>query len=221
MEGESIPFGLWLKRQRRALDLTQEELAQQIGCALVTLRKIETGERRPSKPILERLAVILSLPPGRAAGIHGLCARGLPWRRPVRTPRPHRHPLTAPPGEHRSVPSAQTICRSNSPASSAASGDGRSPAAAGRNAPADADRAPAARARRGWRCRWPAGCCPSFADGVWWVELASLDGSGAGAAGGGDRRWACATKRSDRCWISWATICAGSGCCWCWTTAST
>ena len=35
MEGENLPFGLWLKRRRRALDLTQEELAQQIGCALV------------------------------------------------------------------------------------------------------------------------------------------------------------------------------------------
>jgi predicted ATPase/transcriptional regulator with XRE-family HTH domain len=63
VEEESIPFGLLLKRQRRARDLTQEELAQQLGCASVTLHKIETGERRPSKQILERLAAILSLPP--------------------------------------------------------------------------------------------------------------------------------------------------------------
>jgi transcriptional regulator with XRE-family HTH domain len=41
MEETDVPFGLWLKRQRRALDLTQEEIAQRIGCALVTLRKIE------------------------------------------------------------------------------------------------------------------------------------------------------------------------------------
>ena len=63
MDETTLPFGLWLKHQRRAMDLTQEELAQQIGCALVTLRKIESGERRPSKQILERLAAILSIPP--------------------------------------------------------------------------------------------------------------------------------------------------------------
>ena len=63
MDEAAIPFGQWLKRQRRALDLTQEELAQQIGCALVTLRKIEAGDRRPSKQILERLVAILSIPP--------------------------------------------------------------------------------------------------------------------------------------------------------------
>ena len=113
MEGESIPFELWLKRKRRALDLTQEELAQQIGCALVTLRKIESGERRPSKPILERLAAHPLAASDRAAGVHGLCTRRSTPAAPLhRSPR-SATPLTAPPGKHRSVPSAQTICRSN------------------------------------------------------------------------------------------------------------
>ena len=57
------PFTAWLKRQRRALDLTQEELADQIGCALVSLHKIESGERRPSKQVAERLAQVLHIPP--------------------------------------------------------------------------------------------------------------------------------------------------------------
>ena len=45
---EIISFGTWLKHQRKARDLTQEELARRIGCATVTLQKIELGERRPS-----------------------------------------------------------------------------------------------------------------------------------------------------------------------------
>jgi predicted ATPase/DNA-binding XRE family transcriptional regulator len=62
VEETQVPFGRWLQRQRRALDLTQEELAQKIGCAPVTVHKIETGERRPSKQFLDRLAMVLSLP---------------------------------------------------------------------------------------------------------------------------------------------------------------
>src|SRR5262245_3008048 len=60
---EQIPsFGYWLRRRRRALDLTQDELARQAGCALGTLKKIETDERRPSKRLAERLADCLAIP---------------------------------------------------------------------------------------------------------------------------------------------------------------
>ncbi len=41
-------FGDWLKRRRQGLDLTQAELAARAGCSIFALRKIETGERRPS-----------------------------------------------------------------------------------------------------------------------------------------------------------------------------
>ena len=34
-------FGDWVRRRRKALDLTQEHLAQQVGCALATIKKIE------------------------------------------------------------------------------------------------------------------------------------------------------------------------------------
>ena len=47
---ELFSFGAWLRRRRRALDLTCDELAAQIGCSVVTIRRIETDERRPSKP---------------------------------------------------------------------------------------------------------------------------------------------------------------------------
>ncbi len=52
-------FGQWLKQRRRALDLTQDALAQQVGCAAVTLRRIENGQRRPSRQLVERLATHL------------------------------------------------------------------------------------------------------------------------------------------------------------------
>ena len=54
-------FGLWLKQRRKALDLTREELAGRIGCAAVTLYKIEVDERHPSKQIAELLALHLSI----------------------------------------------------------------------------------------------------------------------------------------------------------------
>lgn len=58
---ETNSFGYWLRRRRKALDLTQDELAQQVGCAAVTLRKIEADERRPSVQMALRLAHCLAL----------------------------------------------------------------------------------------------------------------------------------------------------------------
>ncbi len=60
-------FGYWLRRRRKALDLTQDELARQIGCAIGTLKKIETDERRPSRQLAERLADCLALPAAERA----------------------------------------------------------------------------------------------------------------------------------------------------------
>jgi predicted ATPase/transcriptional regulator with XRE-family HTH domain len=54
-------FGCWLKERRVALDFTQAELAQQIGCAEVTLRKLEANVRRPSKQMAVRLAEVLNV----------------------------------------------------------------------------------------------------------------------------------------------------------------
>lgn len=54
-------FGYWVRRRRKALDLTQEDLAQQVSCAVVTIRKIESDVRRPSRQIAERLADCLHI----------------------------------------------------------------------------------------------------------------------------------------------------------------
>jgi len=56
-------FPEWLKLRRRNLDLTQEELAQRAGCSVFALRKIESGERRPSKQLAGLLAIALEIPP--------------------------------------------------------------------------------------------------------------------------------------------------------------
>jgi non-specific serine/threonine protein kinase len=55
-------FGYWIRRQRKALDLTQQALAGRVGCSLAAIKKIESDERRPSRQIAEQLAEILGVP---------------------------------------------------------------------------------------------------------------------------------------------------------------
>lgn len=54
-------FGEWLKQRRKMLDLTQDELAERAGCSSFALRKIESGERRPSKQLAALLAAALEI----------------------------------------------------------------------------------------------------------------------------------------------------------------
>ncbi len=56
-----ISLGLWIKRRRKALDLTQPELAQQVSCSLDLIQKIEADARRPSREMAARLADKLEL----------------------------------------------------------------------------------------------------------------------------------------------------------------
>ncbi len=58
-----ISFGAWVTRQRKALDLTREQLARRVGCSVSGLRKIESDERRPSRQMAELLADCLQIPP--------------------------------------------------------------------------------------------------------------------------------------------------------------
>src|SRR3954465_7085834 len=56
-------FGEWMRRKRQLLDLTQETLAHRVGCAAITIRKIENDERRPSRQMAMRLGLSLAIPP--------------------------------------------------------------------------------------------------------------------------------------------------------------
>ncbi|MEM7344228.1 MAG: protein kinase, partial [Chloroflexota bacterium] len=59
---ENSTFGTIVKERRTALGLTQTELARRVGCAPVTIRKIEYDALRPSVQIAEHLAVALNIP---------------------------------------------------------------------------------------------------------------------------------------------------------------
>lgn len=56
-----LSFGSWLGLRRKAFDLTQGELAERVGCAVITIQKIEANERRPSKQMTRRLATPLQI----------------------------------------------------------------------------------------------------------------------------------------------------------------
>ena len=55
-------FGTIVKERRQGLGLTQAELARRVGCATVTVRRIEYDTLRPSVQIAERLALALTIP---------------------------------------------------------------------------------------------------------------------------------------------------------------
>jgi predicted ATPase/class 3 adenylate cyclase/DNA-binding XRE family transcriptional regulator len=72
---EDNSFGEWLRQRRRLLDLTQQELAEQVGCARITLRRIEADALKPSKELALILLEKLGIPePDRSDWI--LFARG-------------------------------------------------------------------------------------------------------------------------------------------------
>ncbi|MBA3476949.1 MAG: XRE family transcriptional regulator, partial [Lautropia sp.] len=62
MDEPIASFGEWLRRRRKALDLTQEALAQRAGYSLGAIRKLEADERRPSRELAESLADVLAVP---------------------------------------------------------------------------------------------------------------------------------------------------------------
>ncbi|HYF65678.1 MAG TPA: helix-turn-helix domain-containing protein [Herpetosiphonaceae bacterium] len=65
-------FGHWLKRQRKSLDLTREELAERVGYSVETLRKVELGQRRPSRQLAEAVLDALDIPAEQRAALIAL-----------------------------------------------------------------------------------------------------------------------------------------------------
>ena len=59
---ETISFGSWLRQKRRSLDLTQKAFANQVGCAEITVRRIEADEYKPSKELAFTLFEKLGIP---------------------------------------------------------------------------------------------------------------------------------------------------------------
>jgi predicted ATPase/transcriptional regulator with XRE-family HTH domain len=102
-----LTFGDWLRRQRRARDLTRAELAAQVGCSVSALRKFEADALRPSRPLAEALAGALHIAPEeREAFVR--CARDTPGADTTRLPVPAvSRQQPAPPASVRSTLTAQ------------------------------------------------------------------------------------------------------------------
>jgi len=94
-------FGGRVKQRRKELDLTQHDLARLVGCAVVTVQKIEEGRRRPSKQVAERLAAHLLLEDQERETFLRLARAA-----PVALPSPAED--TTPPVQHTNLPSPLT-----------------------------------------------------------------------------------------------------------------
>ncbi|MDW8234836.1 MAG: helix-turn-helix transcriptional regulator, partial [Roseiflexaceae bacterium] len=65
---DAASFANMVRQRRKALDLTQADLARVAGCAVVTIKRIERGTLRPSRLLAERLATALAVSPAERAG---------------------------------------------------------------------------------------------------------------------------------------------------------
>ncbi len=114
----SASFGYWMRRQRKALDLTQQALADRVGYSVATLKKIEADERRPSRQMAERLADYLAIPADQRQRFLD-CARGLQSvdnipvaSQPASLPRQHSNlprPLTSFIGRENEIREVETL----------------------------------------------------------------------------------------------------------------
>ncbi|HWQ11735.1 MAG TPA: tetratricopeptide repeat protein [Roseiflexaceae bacterium] len=83
--GKPSTFGGRLKQLRQEHGLTQDMLAERVGYATETIRKIEGGQRRPSYQIAAKLAQELGIAPEERAGFIRL-ARTEPGEEPIDPP---------------------------------------------------------------------------------------------------------------------------------------
>ncbi len=84
---EDISFGELVKERRNILGLTQTELAQRVGCAAITIRKIEANDLRPSVQMAKLIAVALNVPDDEQLAFVRL-ARSVSPPSPIPTPSP-------------------------------------------------------------------------------------------------------------------------------------
>ena len=153
------PLARGFGRRRRELDLTQEELARRVGCARITIRKIEAEQLRPSKQMAELLREHLGVPSGESEGFPAVC------------PRRERRTRSVEPtyGRHTTF-----LCSSTSFVGRDRRNRRSVRRLLERGSPCHADRL----RRRGQDAsRLAGGCARSldpFKDGVWFIELAPL-----------------------------------------------
>jgi predicted ATPase/DNA-binding XRE family transcriptional regulator len=59
--GDLPRFGRWVRQRRKMLGLSQPDLAERLNCAFETVRKIESGSRRPSRDLAALLGRALAV----------------------------------------------------------------------------------------------------------------------------------------------------------------
>jgi non-specific serine/threonine protein kinase len=163
MQTDQRTFGKWLRTQRRARDWTQDQLARAVGCAQVTIRKLEADELVPSKNLAEIIADKLNVPSeARAAFVKfarsdkaptpiAQPASGEPWRAPQRDNLPIA--LTSFVGrEHELATARELLARARLVTFTGSGGVGKTRLA----------------------LELATQVAPQFADGVWLIELAPL-----------------------------------------------
>jgi WD40 repeat protein/serine/threonine protein kinase/DNA-binding XRE family transcriptional regulator len=86
---EDVTFGTVVKERRSGMDLTQTELARRVGCAAITIRKIEADALRPSVQMAELIAAALNVPEEEQLAFVRLArAAGRPSPIPTPSPQP-------------------------------------------------------------------------------------------------------------------------------------
>ncbi len=106
-------FGRWLKRRRKLLDLTQDQLGELAGCSGATIRKFEADERKPSRQLAGLLAQALQiLDRDREAFLQ--LARGIhPATLPAQTPVAAGVPEKVLPADNLPAPLTSLVDRAN------------------------------------------------------------------------------------------------------------
>ncbi len=146
-------FGAWLRKQRRSVDLSQGELAGRIGCARVTIQKLEAEDLRPSKQLAEAIAQYFGIPPDERAAFVRYARTGVSERPPSQVPNNLPTPLSSFIGREREVKEiTRLLSQTRLVTLSGAGGVGKTRLA----------------------LRVAAESFDLFKGGVWWVELVGL-----------------------------------------------
>ncbi|MEA2573302.1 MAG: hypothetical protein QOH93_600, partial [Chloroflexia bacterium] len=97
-------FGAYLRQRRKVFGYTQDELAEMASCSKALIRKIEAGERRPSRQIAELLMEGLEVPQEEQADFMRLARGEGPLQAPATLPTPASVPSSVPLSRPAAVP---------------------------------------------------------------------------------------------------------------------
>jgi len=156
---EELSFGTWLRQRRRTLDLTQKALAEQVGCAEITVRRMEADAYKPSNELaivlFEKLGVSESERPQWVAFARGMS--DLPTKQIVKPNKPKSNlpaSLTSFIGREREQAEVITLIGKHRLVTLTGSGGV---------------------GKTRFAIRAGEQLLDNYPDGVWWVELASLN----------------------------------------------